>query len=262
MGFIISIVNNKGGVGKTLTSCNLADSLGKQNKRVLVIDIDSQCNTTSLLLPKGMTIRHTLYDILNPNTAPRDLNPFIYPTDCKNVSLIPNISDTATLEPDIITSAPDSFFRLRKVLRNYAVEEFDFTLIDNPPNMGSFVMCSLYASDFAIIPIKAGSAFSVEGLIKATKLIEDIRSKGNGDLRFLRLLINCLDARTAISKAIAEQIRNTFDPDQIFETEVPVNTAFEKAEALKKTIFQHDGTASGARAFRKLAKELISILKG
>jgi cellulose biosynthesis protein BcsQ len=75
-------------------------------------------------------------------------------------------------------------------------------------------------------------------------------------------LINCLDARTAISKAIAEQIRNTFDPDQIFETEVPVNTAFEKAEALKKTIFQHDGTASGARAFRKLAKELISILKG
>lgn len=261
MGFIISIVNNKGGVGKTVTTCNLADALGKQDKKVLVVDMDSQCNTTAMLMPNGLENRYNLYDILNPLTSPKDLDLYTCPTEYTNVTLIPNISETATVEPEMISKAPDSFFRLRNIIRKYAVGEYDYCLIDNPPNMGTFVMCSLYASDFALVPIRAGSAFSVEGLVKATRLIEDIRGKGNADLRFLRLLINCKDARTAISKAITDQIKNTFDKDQIFETEIPTNTTFEKAEAMGQTIFKYDGTAPGARAFRKLAKELLSTLE-
>ncbi len=261
MGFIISVVNNKGGVGKTIASCNLADALGKKGKKVLVVDIDPQCNSTSILLPQGIRISKSLYELLDPNEKKVAVNGYFYHTELKNVSIIPNISETGNLEPDLIVEAPKSFIKLRDALRAQAVDNFDYIIIDCPPNMGSFVLCSLYASDFVIVPIRAGSAFSIEGLIRATKLINEVREKGNPDLKFLRLLINSVDKRTAISKAITDQLKSIFHNDQIFNTQIPVNTAFEKAESAGNTIFQYDGTASGARAFRDLAKELISILE-
>lgn len=260
MGVIISVANNKGGCGKTTTTCNLADALGKRGKRVLVVDMDSQCNTTSKLIPKSVSIRKSLYDLLDPSENKTNISDVFCPTEYRNVYLVPNIGITGNLEPELILNAPDSFFKLRNVLRNYASEKYDFTIIDNPPNMGTFVLCSLYASDFVIVPIKAGSTDSVEGLLRATQLINDVQEKGNNDLRFLRILINNVDGRTAISKAVVDQVRNTFDKDQIFETTIPVNTTFEKAESAGKTVFQIDGTSAGARAFRNLAKELIAIL--
>lgn len=260
MGYIISVVNNKGGVGKTLTTCNLADALGKKNKKILVIDIDPQCNTSTILLPRNTQIRKSLFEIIESNGKLEDLSGFIYATECNNVLVLPNITDTANLEPDLISNAPDSFFKLRNILREYANSTYDYTIIDCPPNMGSFVLCALYTSDFVIVPVKAGSAFSVEGLIRATKLIEEIKTKGNSDLKFLRLLINSVDKRTAISKAITGQLHNIFDENQVFKTQIPVNTAFEKAESMGETIFQNDATATGSRAFRALATELTSIL--
>jgi len=257
MGFIISVINNKGGCGKTTTTVNIADALGKKGKKVLVVDMDSQCNTTSKLNSKN--ISKSMYDVLNPDNNNVDLNSFFYPTNYKNVHLIPNLDITGSLEPALIESSPDSFFKLREILRNYATQNYDFTIIDNPPNMGTFVLCSLYASDFVIVPIKAGSTDSVEGLIKATNLIYEIQKKGNSNLKFLRILINYVDKRTAISKAVVEQIKKTFDQDQIFKTLIPVNTSFERAEAKGESIFQNDATSTGARAFRNLASELISI---
>jgi len=260
MGVIISVINNKGGVGKTTTTCNLADALGKKGEKVLVLDMDPQCNTTSLLLPPTHSIRRSVFDILE-NDKSIEINTYVYPTTCKNVLIIPNITDTGSLEPDLISAAPDSFFNLRNRLRQYAIQNYDFTIIDCPPNMGTFVLCALYTSDFVIVPIRAGSAFSIEGLIRAVHLIKDVRNKGNPDLRFLRLLINGVDKRTSISKAIVGQLTEIFEQDQIFQTEIPINTAFEKAESSRKTIFQFDGSASGAKAYRELSQELISIIK-
>jgi cellulose biosynthesis protein BcsQ len=261
MGVIISIVNNKGGVGKTTTTCNLADALGKRKMRVLVCDMDPQCNTTSKLLPKNTAIKDSIFDLLDPDKIDNNLNNFFYPTECKNVYLIPNIDKTGNLEPEMIENAPHSFFRLRKGLRDYALNNYDITIIDNPPNMGTFVLCSLYASDFVLIPIKAGSTDSVEGLVRATDLIHKVQEKGNPDLRFLRVLINGVDKRTAICKAVAEQVRKTFGDNQVFATEIPVNTTFERAEAMNDTIFQIDGSSPGAKAFRSLSRELIKIIE-
>lgn len=261
MGVIISVVNNKGGCGKTTTTCNLADALGKRGKKVLVVDMDSQCNATSKLKPDKTTIRKSLYELIDPEEKNTHVNECIYPTEIKKVSLLPNISLTANLEPDIIMNAPDSFLKIKNILKPYAIKEFDFTIIDNPPNMGAFVLCSLNASDFVIVPVEAGSTDSVEGLVKATNLIQNMQ-QNDSDLKFLRILINGLDKRTAISKIVTDQIINSFDKDDIFETMIPVNTAFQKAEALNTTIFEAEATSPGARAFRSLASEFIKIMEG
>jgi len=262
MGIIVSVVNNKGGCGKSTTTYNLADALGRKGRRVLVIDMDPQCNTTSILLPENVQLGKSLYGMLNSTAASEAIDSFIYPTGCKNVVVIPNIPETGSLESAMISRAPGCFLKIRERLRSYASKKLDVAIIDTPPNMGPFVKCSLYSSDFVIVPIRAGSSFSVEGLIKATNLIGEVQEKGSPDLRFLRLLINGLDKRTAICKALTGQIRQTFNEDQIFETEIPANTSFERAEAMRETIFQFDGRAAGALAFRKLAEEFISVTGG
>lgn len=266
VGYLISVINNKGGVGKTLTTCNLAEGLGKAKKKALAVDIDSQCNATSILLPDHVdpyAVR-SLYELLEPldEEEEKDLDPeqLIYPTLCKNVTVIPNISDTANLEPELISSAPESFYRLRNRLRDFATQNYDLTILDCPPNMGTFVLCALYASDFVIVPVKAGSRFSMQGLIRATKLVAEVNKEANPDLKFLRLLINSVDKRTAVCKSVVDQLYRAFSSDQIFKTQIPINTAFEQAEALHETISRVKANASGARAFRELADEIIALL--
>lgn len=256
---IISIVNNKGGTGKTTTTINLADALGRLDKKVLVIDIDTQCNTTGKLLPKKTRITKSLFDILNPEMPNKNGHGYIYPTKCKNVSMIPNINATGNLEPLLIENNPDSLYSLKQFQNVFA--DYDITLIDCPPNMGEFVLIALHVSTACVIPVLASSSDSVEGLINAVELITKVQEKSNHDLRFLRALINGVDNREAISGTIVEQIRSHFKTDQVFKQEIPINTTFRKAEASETTILQYSSTARGSRAFRALAKELITILE-
>ncbi len=262
MAIIISVVNNKGGCGKSTTTYSLADALGKKGRRVLVIDMDPQCNTTSILLPDNIRLGKSLHGIFSLKTPSEVIESFIYPTECKNVVVIPNIPETGSLEYGMVSSAPGCFLDFRARLREYAAKNLDVALIDTPPNMGPFVKCALYFSDYVIVPIRAGSSFSVEGLIKATNLIGEVQEKGNPHLRLLRLLINGLDKRTAICKALTGEIRQAFNDDQVFKTEIPANTCFERAEAMRETIFQFDGSSPGAQAFLELAEEFISVTGG
>jgi chromosome partitioning protein len=259
MGRILAVMNIKGGVGKTTITGNLADALGQLGHRVLAVDMDSQCNTTSLLLPGEHPQQHTVRDLLAKEETTLPLRKCIAPTRLANVSLLPNIPETATLEPQLLLAAPASYARLRRHIRDFARRHYTFTLIDNPPNMGTFVLSSLYAADGVILPLKAGSAFSVDGLLKAVRLISRVRAEANPDLRFLRLLINHMDRRTIISRNIAQEIAGAFKEDQLFRTTIPVNTAFERAESRGQTIFQFAPGASGAEAFRELARELLDI---
>jgi len=257
-GIIISIVNNKGGVGKTTLSCNLAVALTMRKQRVLVIDVDSQCNATGILLPSSTVTRNTLYELLDTSEQ-TPIEKCVYLSKHKGLYCLPNVEETSGLEMDLVSQFPGSLKSLRKEVRDYAKDNFDYTLIDNPPNMGTFVANSLYASDFVIVPNDAGSAYSMDGLRMALELITSIQESGNPDLKFLKILINRVDLRTAISRVIVDDISKRFSDGQVFKTVIPANTAFQQAEYAKETIFRHSPTSRGAKAFRALANELLSI---
>lgn len=255
-GTILAIVNNKGGVGKTTVTVNLAHALTRRDQQVLVIDVDAQCNATSLLLPRERH-RNTLYEVFTDPTL--DVSQCLYPTDYEKLFCLPNTQNTSALEPPLLHRLPASFQILRQRLRKYAQDHYDFTILDCPPNMGFFVVSALYAADFVLVPNWAGSAFSLDGLMKALELIQDIRAHGNPDLRFLRLLINQVDRRTAMTKVTLDQIHKHFGPQEVFATMIPVNAAFQSAENARKTIIRYDQTTLGAKAYRALAKEVMDI---
>lgn len=260
-GIIISVVNHKGGVGKTAVTVNLADCLGRLGKTVLVVDNDAQSNSTALLFP-DLKMAGCMYDLLDPETQNLSVADLIYPTNYSNVFILPNVDDTSAIEGKLIMAAPHSLMTLRTTLRKYAAENYDVTIIDNPPNMGSFVYCSLLASDAVIVPIKAGSTFSLRGLAAALSRIDEVRNQtdGNPDLRFLRLLINMMDKRTTISKSISAQLYSMFPGNQIFGTVIPINTAIEKAEEHNQSVSKFDPAAPASRAFKELARELVAII--
>jgi cellulose biosynthesis protein BcsQ len=260
-GIILSIINHKGGCGKSTVTVNLADALARTGKKILVVDMDPQSNTSSVFVPPSkMQMRYCLYEFFDKETANIPIEALIYPTDYANIYCLPNTDDTSALESEIITGAPTSLQLLRDRLRGYATENFDYTILDNPPNMGSFVYCSLSDLDFVIVPIKASSVFSLKGLAKAMQRIEEVQNNGNRNLRFLRLLINMLDKRTLISRSVLAQVKDSFDSEMIFETSIPVNTAFDRAEANLESVLRYDSACAGAKAFKDLAKELTSII--
>jgi len=257
-GIIISIINNKGGTGKTATACNLAHALSRMNQKVLVVDMDPQTNASNILLGKSKTILG-LYNLLDPDNK-IDVASCITGTPYQDLYILPNIAETAALEPKLIRRAPGTLTILREKLRDYALNNFDFTIIDNPPNLGTFVICSLYCSDFAIVPNEAGSKHSMEGLIKAVSFINDIRKDGNVDLRFLKLLITKVDKRMSACKAIIAQIKKFFPSDKVFETIIPSNSDFQKAELSSKPVYALRTNAPGSIAYTNLAKEILELL--
>lgn len=261
IGTIICCANNKGGIGKTSVTCHLAVALSLLKFKVLVIDNDAQCNATSILLPKNCMVYNTLYEVFDSQAEDVSVESCIYATEYKGLECMPNVEQTSGLELDLAAHHPASFLLLRKKIRAYAKEHYDFTIIDCPPTTGLFVANALFASDYTLIPVDAGSAHSLDGLKKVLDLVASIQVAGNPDLRFLRLLINRVDMRTSITRIILEDIEKRFSKDQIFETRIPVSTNFEQAEYAKETVFSRYPHCRGGRVYNELAHELIDILE-
>jgi cellulose biosynthesis protein BcsQ len=249
-------MNNKGGVAKTTTTVSLAQALCKEGMKVLVLDNDTQCNTTNRLLNKVMPKMKILY-----TNGFKSINDLInFSSIQENLHVIPNGPETSSIEPDLIIQGRDGFYALNKSLDKILKDKYDFCLIDNPPNMGCFVINSLVASSFVIVPIDVGSSDSVEGLERALEFIESV-NKYNSRLKFLRILLTKVDKRLAICKTTVENIKSAFGKDLVFSSQIPINTNFQKAELRNTTIFKINTSSSGSKSYIKLAKELINIKK-
>jgi len=253
---IISVINNKGGVGKSTITQNLAHALANRGKRVLVIDQDPQSNTSSVLMPPSGA--NTLYNLYRGDVS---ITACIYPTPYENVDIIPNTNKTDTLEFSLYSDLKTSYFLLRNHVREIASTKYDITLIDNCPNLGLFVLMSLICSDSAIIPIESGSRYSIEGFVNAFEAIEAATQAVNHELRFLRAVINKVDMRASVHKSSIEYLRRTFG-EKLFETTIPSNTDIQKSEAEQLTVIRYNPHCNGARRFKSLADELLEIING
>lgn len=256
MGTIVAIVNNKGGVGKTTLAVNLAHALANRGKHICIVDNDAQCNASSLLVDADI-VTDSLYELYENDETP--VERCIYPTAYDNLFILPNSEETAALEIKLNRSIPESYLRLRSRLRDYAAANFDFTFIDTPPNWGYFVLTTLHAADCVIVPILCSSRFSMEGLTRALSLIEGVRERENPDLRLLRLLINNVDRRTAISRVVIDKLGRLFDEDVLFKTSIPTNTQFSQAEMEGKSIIRFSPRSVGAKYYRALASEFLQL---
>ena len=256
-GKIVALVNNKGGVGKTTLSVNLSHALANKKYNILTVDTDSQCNTTNLLVDPDF-VQTSLYEILSGEIE--DISQAIYPTNY-GMYCLANAEETSALEFDLSKNLPENYKLIRNYLREYAQNNYDYTLIDCPPNLGFFVINALFAADFVIVPILCGSSFSLEGLSRAISLVNEIKESGNPDLRFLRLLINNVDKRTAMSKIITDQLVKNFGEQEIFDTKIGTSTVFQQAEYLNKTVLRHAPRSPGAKSYRSLAKEFCNIIE-
>ena len=253
---IISVINSKGGVGKSTITQNLAHALANRGKRILVVDQDPQSNTSSVLQPPPGA--NTLYNFYRGDVP---ITSCIYPTPYDNLDIIPNCNKTDTLEVSLYADLQKSYFLLRDHLREYANSSYDVILIDNCPNLGLFVLMALICSDSAIIPIESGSRYSIEGFINAFEAIEAATAAVNHELRFLRAVINKVDLRASVHKTSIEFLRRTFG-EKLFETTIPSNTDIQKAEAEQLTVIRFNPHCNGARRFKALADELLEVING
>lgn len=255
MGYIIAVFTNKGGVAKTTTTLSIGHAFAKKGIKTLVADIDSQCNSSEPLI--GVDPQNNLMDLLNGNL---NIEACIHPIDSqKDLYCLPNTSELVSLEPKLIRMGVDGFGILRDKIQVYCRKNFDVTIIDCPPNHGIMTINALMTSDLAIVPTEAGSRNSIKGLKSALNFIDDIKKDGNPDLKFLKLLVTKLDSRTAIGKDYLLQLQDVFK-DNIFNTSIPKNVDFQYAENQNKTIFQSNPKAAGAKAYMKVAVEIIKLL--
>lgn len=265
MGKIVSVVNAKGGVGKSSVTINLAHALALADKKVLVIDVDPQCNTTSTFCGQEVALEEgTLYDIMKHNAPPERC---IYPTPYENLSLLPNSPRSSLLEPWLQDkrasdqTGGEAYYVMRSALREYILANYDYCLVDNPPNLGLLVYNSMILSDAVIVPVECRTRFSVEGLHDALALIAALQDKTNPDLFFLRLLINKVDMRSAADKIFIGQTEAMFGKDAVFQTTIPNNDDFKDAEMAFKTIIRHSPQSGGAKKIRALCKEFLDVME-
>jgi chromosome partitioning protein len=250
MGKIIAIANQKGGVGKTTTSVNLAASLGVLEKKVLLIDADPQANATSGLGVDVNSSTKGTYELLEHTVSAKDA---IVATRSPNVEIIPAHIDLVAIEIELVDKEERESM-LKKAVSDLK-KDYDYILIDCAPSLGLLTLNALTAADSVMIPIQC-EYFALEGLGKLLNTIKSVQKIHNEDLDIEGLLLTMYDSRLRLSNQVVEEVKKHFE-GMVFETIIQRNVRLGEAPSHGESIISYDAGSKGANNYLSLANELI-----
>ncbi|WP_313384396.1 AAA family ATPase [Chishuiella sp.] len=250
MGKIIAIANQKGGVGKTTTSLNLAASLGVLEKKVLLIDADPQANATSGLGFDLDEIEAGTYEVLENEIAASEA---ILKSESPNLDLMPAHLDLVAAEIEIVDYENREY--MLKGALNEIKDNYDYIIIDCAPSLGLITLNALTAADSVIIPIQC-EYFALEGLGKLLNTIKGIQQHHNKELDIEGLLLTMYDSRLRLSNQVLDEVNNHF-PKMVFKTIITRNVRLSEAPSFGETIIQYDAASKGAENYLNLAREFL-----
>ena len=254
MGKIISVSNQKGGVGKTTTALNLSACLGILEQKVLLIDLDPQANATSGIGIDLKKITGSSYQLLEHTEKAENV---IIKSNTPNLDIIPSTIDLVAIELELVNH-PNREFMLKKAL-DTVKENYDYVIIDCAPSLGLITLNALTASNSVIIPIQC-EYFALEGLAKLLNTIKVVQQRFNINLEIEGLLLTMYDTRLRLSNQVVEEVKKHFQ-DMVFKTIIQRNVRLGEAPSFGETIVIHDATSKGAINYLNLANELLKKLQ-
>ncbi|WP_411976339.1 ParA family protein [Sulfitobacter faviae] len=249
---IIAIANQKGGVGKTTTTINLAASLAEAGKRILVVDLDPQGNASTGLGIEVEDREYTTYDLLLDDSLPQDV---IQRTETDGLLIVPATVDLSSADIELFSNEKRSFL-LHDALRQTQMDqfEFDYILIDCPPSLNLLTVNAMIAAHSVLVPLQS-EFFALEGLSQLMLTIREVRQSGNKDLRIEGVLLTMYDRRNNLSQQVENDARANLG-ELVFQTVIPRNVRVSEAPSFAMPVLSYDPTSKGAQAYRDLAAEL------
>ena len=250
---IIAVANQKGGVGKTTTTINLAAALAEAGRRVLVVDLDPQGNASTGLGIEVEDRKYTTYDILLGDI---DIKDVVLPTVTPNLMIVPATVDLSSADLELMSSEKRSFL-LHDALRQIQMDDFDldYVLIDCPPSLNLLTVNAMIAAHSVLVPLQS-EFFALEGLSQLMLTIREVRQTGNKDLRIEGILLTMYDKRNNLSLQVEQDARDNLG-EMVFATRIPRNVRVSEAPSFAMPVLTYDTMSKGAQAYRALAKELI-----
>ncbi|WP_265459540.1 ParA family protein [Enterococcus sp. HY326] len=251
MARIISVANQKGGVGKTTTTVNLGACLAYNAKRVLLVDIDAQGNATSGIGVRKPDVAQDIYDVLVNETPIRET---ILPTSREGLSIVPATIQLAGAEIEL-TSMMARETRLKTALAEIS-DDYDYILIDCPPSLGHLTINSFTASDSILIPVQC-EYYALEGLSQLLNTIRLVQKHFNPELRIEGVLLTMYDARTNLGAEVVEEVRKYFR-EKVYDTIIPRNVRLSEAPSHGLSIIDYDIRSRGSEVYLSLAEEVLA----
>lgn len=252
MSKIISVSNQKGGVGKTTTALSLSAALGVLEKNVLLIDMDPQANASSGLGIDSNEINLSSYDLIIGKSDPKNL---IIKSGSPNLDIVPAKIDLVGLEIEIVNESNREYLlknSLEKIKNNY-----DFVIIDCPPSLGLITLNALTCSNSVIIPIQC-EYFALEGLGKLLNTIKGVQKVHNSTLSLEGILLTMFDSRLRLSNQVKDDVKKHFG-DVVFNTIIPRNVSLGEAPSYGESILVYNATSKGSKSYLKFAQEIINL---